>query len=110
MTSKQQYSLRWNFKQETELNSVYRQNNNTQPFNESYVIWLEDKVLNVNNNTKLLLSAISLVELVVKILDKKANRGSDYKKWFGFQNGNGEEVGKDIDRIIVKAKKVLSDC
>lgn len=40
--------LRWDFKQETELNSVYRKNNNSQPFNESYVKWLEDRILLAN--------------------------------------------------------------
>lgn len=53
--------------------------------------------INVGNNANLLLSAVSLAELVVKILDEKAHRGCENKVWFGFQNGNGEEVGKDID-------------
>lgn len=41
--------LRWDFKQETELDSVYRQNNNCRPFNEAYVKWLEDKILLAND-------------------------------------------------------------
>ena len=65
---------------------------------------------NEGNNANLLLSAVSLAELVVKILDEKAHRGCENKVWFGFQNGNGEEVGKDIERIVVKAKKFLSNC
>ena len=68
------------------------------------------KPTNAGNNANLLLSAVSLAELVVKILDEKAHKGCDNKVWFGFQNGNGEEVGKDIERIIVKAKKFLSNC
>ena len=60
------------------------------------------------NNANLLLSAVNLANLVVKILDKKAHRGCDNKVWFGFQNGNGEEVGKDIERIVIMAKKFLS--
>jgi PIN domain nuclease of toxin-antitoxin system len=64
----------------------------------------------LGNNANLLLSAVSLAELVIKILDEKAHKGCDEKVWFGFQNGNGEEVGKDIERIIIKAKKFLSNC
>lgn len=68
------------------------------------------KTTNEGNNANLLLSAVSLAELVVKILDEKAHKGCDEKVWFGFQNGNGEEVGKDIEKIIIKAKKFLSNC
>ena len=68
------------------------------------------KHTNEGNNANLLLSAVSLAELVVKILDEKAHKGCNDKVWFGFQNGNGEEVGKDIERIIIKAKKFLSNC
>ena len=64
----------------------------------------------LGNNANLLLSAVSLAELVVKILDEKAHKGCEEKVWFGFQNGNGEEVGKDIEQIIIKAKKFLSNC
>ena len=60
-------------------------------------------------NDNLILSAVSLAELVLKILDEKAHRGCDNKEWVGFQNGNGEYVGKDIKRIIIKAKKFLSE-
>jgi hypothetical protein len=68
------------------------------------------KPTELGNNANLLLSAVSLAELVVKILDEKSHRGCDNKVWFGFQNGNGEEVGKDIERIIIKAKKFLANC
>ena len=62
------------------------------------------------NKANLLLSAVSLAEFVIKILDEKAHRGCYNKVWFGFQNGNGEEVGKDIEQIIIKAKKFISNC
>ena len=50
---------------------------------------------------------IKFVESVLKTLDVKARKGCDEKSWVGFQNGDGEEVGKDIERIISQAKKLL---
>ena len=48
-----------------------------------------------------------IIKSIIKILDEKAHKGSDNKVWFGFQNGNGEEVGKDIERLIIKSKKYI---
>jgi hypothetical protein len=50
---------------------------------------------------------ISLASRVIAILDKKANVGCKEKGWEGFQNGNGTEVGKDIDRVIKSAHRIL---
>ena len=47
---------------------------------------------------------IKLAKLVVSILDKKAHKGCAVKSWVGFENGNGEEIGTDIDRIVNEAK------
>ena len=49
-----------------------------------------------------------LAELVVEVLDKKANSGDINKSWAGFENANGEEFGKDVDKIIELAKEILS--
>ena len=46
-----------------------------------------------------------LAKMVVSILDLKAHNGCDCENWDGFQNGNGEEVGKDINKLIKFAKK-----
>jgi len=51
---------------------------------------------------------IKLAKLVVRILDKKAHKGCAVKSWVGFENGNGEEIGTDIDRIVNEAKKILN--
>jgi RNase P/RNase MRP subunit POP5 len=45
---------------------------------------------------------------IIRILDKKANKGVKNKIWEGFTNGLGEEVGKDIDSLIIKAKKQIN--
>lgn len=50
-----------------------------------------------------------LAEMVIKILDIKANKGCEVKKWEGFTNGNREEIGKDIDKIIKLAKRILKN-
>lgn len=65
------------------------------------------KPINEGNNANLLLSAVSLAELSIKILDEKAHRGCDNKVWFGFQNGNGEEVGKDLNELSLKRRNLF---
>jgi hypothetical protein len=51
----------------------------------------------------------SLSNKVINILDVKAKSGlnKDHNKWDGFTNGNGTEVGKDIESLIKKAKRLL---
>ena len=48
-----------------------------------------------------------LVE-IVNILDVKCADGCENKTWKGFQNGNGEDVGLEIDKFIKEAKKLIS--
>lgn len=51
---------------------------------------------------------IKLAERVVDVLDKKASAGVYNKEWKGFTNGNGTEVGVDIDRLIKHCKKIIN--
>ena len=48
-----------------------------------------------------------LVE-IVNILDVKCADGCENKTWKGFQNGNGEDVGLEIDKFIKEAKQLIS--
>ncbi len=48
----------------------------------------------------------SLSSGVIMVLKNKALRGCDEKSWIGFQNGNGTEVGKDVERLIKIAEKI----
>ena len=50
---------------------------------------------------------IGLALTVVEVLDKRAKAGHLNPSWQGFQNGNGVEVGSDIDRLICKARRIL---
>lgn len=60
-----------------------------------------------SSNDELYTSCITLAETIVKILDKKARAGCSNPSWEGYQNGNGTEVGKDIEKLIRKAKRIL---
>lgn len=46
-----------------------------------------------------------LSSALIMVLRVKALRGCITKNWFGFQNGNGTDVGKDIERLIKRAEK-----
>lgn len=52
---------------------------------------------------------IKLAQRVVDILDVKARKGctGENKAWYGFNNGNGTEIGFDIEALIRKAKRTL---
>ena len=68
----------------------------------SFLEWLKFHKIPLIDNRKEL---EKLAKMVVSILDLKAHNGCDCKNWDGFQNGNGEGVGKDINKLIKFAKK-----
>ena len=45
---------------------------------------------------------------IVNILDIKCTDGCINKTWIDFQNGNGEDVGLEIDKFIKEAKQLIS--
>lgn len=49
----------------------------------------------------------NLAKNVIKILDKKGRAGCINKSWEGYCNGNGTEIGTDIERLIRQAKRIL---
>ena len=49
-----------------------------------------------------------LAKLVIEVLDKKAHKGCINKSWSDFQNGLGEDVGLEIEKLISEAKKIIS--
>ena len=51
-----------------------------------------------------------LANKVVAILDIKANIGSETPYWRGFENGEGQEIGNEIDMLIKHAKRILKTC
>jgi hypothetical protein len=48
-----------------------------------------------------------LAKLIINVLDVKALKGCKIKSWIGFENGEGENVGNDIEDLIKKAKEIL---
>lgn len=58
------------------------------------------------NNENQLNEANAIIDKIIKILDVKARTGCNDKSasWVGLQNGNGTEIGLDIENLIKKAK------
>jgi hypothetical protein len=46
---------------------------------------------------------------IVNILDIKCTDGCVNKTWIDFQNGNGEDIGIEIDRFIKESKQLLKE-
>ena len=46
---------------------------------------------------------------IVNILDIKCTDGCVNKTWVDFQNGNGEDVGLEIDKFIKDTKQLIKE-
>ena len=55
------------------------------------------------------MDAQTLAKEIIRLLDVKARRGvrKPEETWIGFENGEGVEIGTDIERLIKKAKAVI---
>lgn len=62
---------------------------------------------NHDTESKQLLAAVRLAETVIKVMDIKGRAGLSDPTWVGFENGNGTEIGKDIEKMIRQAKRFL---
>ena len=63
-------------------------------------------------NTLLISKAPEMLEKlseIVNILDIKCTDGCVNKTWGDFQNGNGEDVGLEIDKFIKDTKKLIKE-
>ena len=45
----------------------------------------------------------------IYILDVKCTDGCVNKTWIDFQNGNGEDIGIEIDRFIKESKQLIKE-
>lgn len=45
----------------------------------------------------------------IDILDVKCTDGCVNKTWIDFQNGNGEDIGIEIDRFIKESKQLIKE-
>lgn len=50
---------------------------------------------------------LEMLERSIEILDVKCHKGCDNKTWKYFQNGDGEDVGIEIQNFIDKAKSLI---
>ena len=66
-----------------------------------------DKPAIKNMASNLLLAEVRLAQTIVKVLDVKARAGCSEPSWIGYSNGNGTEIGVDIERLIKQAKRLL---
>lgn len=55
------------------------------------------------------MNAEQLANEIIRVLDVKARRGvrKPEETWTGFENGEGIEIGRDIERLIKRAKAVI---
>ena len=55
------------------------------------------------------MNAEQLANEIIRVLDVKARQGvrKPEETWTGFENREGVEVGRDIERLIKKAKSVI---
>ena len=63
-------------------------------------------------NALLISKAPKMLEKIIEIiyiLDVKCTEGCTEKTWKDFQNGNGEDVGLEIDKFIKEAKKLIKE-
>ena len=56
-----------------------------------------------------MLAEVRLAKTVIKVLDVKARAGCNDPSWVGYSNGNGTEIGVDIERLIEQAKRLLAN-
>lgn len=49
---------------------------------------------------------LNLANEIIRILDKRG-KADNIDAWVGFQNSNGVGIGEDIERLILKAKKII---
>ena len=63
-------------------------------------------------NALLISKALEMLEKLkecIDILDVKCTDGCINKTWIDFQNGNGEDIGIEIDRFIKETKQLIKE-
>ena len=67
---------------------------------------LRDKIQTLKAEKKELACRLNrLSSMLIQVLKVKSLRGCEVKNWLGFQNGNGTDVGQDIERLIKRAER-----
>lgn len=67
---------------------------------------LQEEIRTLKAEKKELACRLSgLSSTLIQVLKVKSLRGCEVKNWVGFQNGNGTDVGQDIERLIKRAER-----
>jgi hypothetical protein len=67
---------------------------------------LRDEVRTLKTEKKELACRLNgLSSTLIQVLKVKSLRGCEVKNWLGFQNGNGTDIGQDIERLIKRAER-----
>lgn len=73
---------------------------------QSSVTILQDEIKKLKAEKKELACRLNgLSAALIMVLKVKALSGCIEKNWLGFQNGNGTDIGKDMERLIKRAEK-----
>lgn len=54
-------------------------------------------------------SELRLAKRIVRVLETRALAGCKHPNWKGFENGNGSEVGGEIDALIKAAQRIIDN-
>ena len=80
--------------------------------NNQATIYRIKKKKEMKANALLISKAPEILEKLIKciyILDVKCTDGCVNKTWIDFQNGNGEDIGIEIDRFIKESKQLIKE-
>ena len=68
-------------------------------------IWKKEDALLISKSLEML----EKLKEGIEILDVKCTDGCVNKTWIDFQNGNGEDIGIEIDRFIKESKQLIKE-
>ena len=80
--------------------------------NNQATIYRRKKKKEMKANALLISKAPEMLEKLkecIYILDVKCTDGCFNKTWIDFQNGNGEDIGIEIDRFIKESKQLIKE-
>ena len=104
---------KWNYEKGTYLeNTIFFSFNNGEIIKVSNINDKDEATEETKANALLISRAPEMLEKlseIVNILDIKCTDGCVNKTWGDFQNGNGEDVGLEIDKFIKDTKQLIKE-
>ena len=104
---------KWNYEKGTYLeNTIFFSFNNGEIIKVSNINDNDEATEETKYNALLISRAPEMLEKlseIVNILDIKCTDGCVNKTWGDFQNGNGEDVGLEIDKFIKDTEQLIKE-